>query len=76
MGLHSVKTGSRVMVLFLCTSSDSAVYLYKSSLINLKRNLRCGVKLYIFNGFKNDRLDTVVILKTSASIIARPVIVA
>ena len=30
-GYHSVITEVRVIVLFLCTSSDEAVYLYKIS---------------------------------------------
>ena len=58
-GHHSVKTECRVIVLFLCTTSDEAVYLYK-------------IHDYVLNGFrdvkhkstslmvlKNDTVDTV-----------------
>ena len=41
-GNNSVKTESRVMVLFLCTLSDGALYLYKLSWRNLKRFSRYG----------------------------------
>ena len=62
-GHHSVKSECRVIVLFLCTSSDEAVYLYKISSIHLKRFLRCEAKIYIFDGFKNNTVDTIFKLK-------------
>ena len=41
-GNNPFKTESKVMVLFLCTLSDGALYLYKLSWRNLKRFLRYG----------------------------------
>ena len=68
-GHHSVTPECRVKVLFLCPSSDEAVYLYKILRIHLKRLLRCEAQIYIFDGFKNDTVDTIFKLKTSKGII-------
>ena len=54
-GHHSVKTEYRVIVLFLYTSSDGAVYLYKISRIHVHLKLlsRCGTQIYILDGFQD-----------------------
>ena len=56
---HSAKTECRVIVLFLCTSSNEDVYLYKISWIHFKRLSRCEAQIYIFDGLKDDTVDTI-----------------
>ena len=64
-GHHSVKTECRVSVLFLCTSSDEAVYLYKIS--NGFRDVK--QKSTSLMVLKNDTANTIFKLKTSKGII-------
>ena len=66
---HSVKTECRVIVLFLCTSSDEAMYLYKfhEYILNGFRDVKHKSKTLMV--LKNDTMDTILKLNTSKGII-------